>query len=221
MPKIKDRIKELRRVRADELLPNPKNWRMHPREQQDALRGVLSEIGMADAVLARELADGQLMLVDGHLRTDVAVDAKIPVLVLDVTEEEADKLLATMDPLAEMAEMNKEALGDLIGNVESTNAAVADMLESLAKASGMFERELVDDDTKGGNRPEDEDSEEVDVEPPAVAGVRMVQLFLNETSIQEFQGITMRLSEEFATENITDTVMEALKREDNKLAVGS
>jgi hypothetical protein len=220
MPKIKDRIKELRRVRADELLPNPKNWRMHPREQQDALRGVLAEVGMADAVLARELADGQLMLVDGHLRTDVAVDAEIPVLVLDVNEEEADKLLATIDPLAAMAEMNKEALGDLIGNVESTNAAVADMLESLAKASGMFERELNDDDTKGGNY-EDGDEPAEDSEPPAIAGVRMVQLFLNETSIQEFQGITMRLSEEFATENITDTVMEALKREDNKLAVGS
>ena len=221
MPKIKDRIKELRRVRADELLPNPKNWRMHPREQQDALRGVLSEIGMADAVLARELADGQLMLVDGHLRTDVAVDAKIPVLVLDVNEEEADKLLATIDPLAEMAEMNKEALADLIGDVESTNAAVADMLENLAKASGMFERELVDDDNKGGNFEDGDEPEEVDVEPPAVAGVRMVQLFLNETSIQDFQGITMRLSEEYATENITDTVMEALKREDGKLAVGS
>ena len=44
---IRDRIKELRRVPASELLPNPKNWRTHPVAQQDALRGVLAEVGYA------------------------------------------------------------------------------------------------------------------------------------------------------------------------------
>jgi len=51
---IRDRIKELRRVPASELLPNPKNWRTHPVAQQDALRGVLAEVGYADALIARE-----------------------------------------------------------------------------------------------------------------------------------------------------------------------
>lgn len=77
--KIRDRIRELRRVPASELLPNPKNWRTHPKAQQDALRGVLAEVGMADAVLARELPDGSLMLIDGHLRAETAADAKVPV----------------------------------------------------------------------------------------------------------------------------------------------
>ena len=36
--KIRDRIKELRRVKASELLPHPKNWRTHPQEQADAMR---------------------------------------------------------------------------------------------------------------------------------------------------------------------------------------
>jgi hypothetical protein len=43
--KIRDRIVELRRVPAGSLLPNPKNWRRHPKAQADALRGLLSEIG--------------------------------------------------------------------------------------------------------------------------------------------------------------------------------
>jgi hypothetical protein len=38
---IKDRIRELRRVPARDLLPNPKNWRRHPKAQADALRGLL------------------------------------------------------------------------------------------------------------------------------------------------------------------------------------
>ena len=34
--RIRDRIKELRRVKASELRPHPKNWRVHPAAQQDA-----------------------------------------------------------------------------------------------------------------------------------------------------------------------------------------
>jgi hypothetical protein len=30
---IRDRIRELRRVKTSELIPNPKNWRRHPKEQ--------------------------------------------------------------------------------------------------------------------------------------------------------------------------------------------
>lgn len=111
--KIRDRIRELRRVPASDLLPNPKNWRTHPKAQQDALRGVLAEVGMADACLARELPDGSLMLIDGHLRAETAADATVPVLVLDVTEAEADKILATLDPLAAMAEQDSEVLASL------------------------------------------------------------------------------------------------------------
>ena len=87
---IRDRIKELRRVKATELRPNPANWRTHPVAQQDALRGVLAEIGYADALLARETDDGELVLIDGHLRAETTPDVMVPVLVLDVDEAEAE-----------------------------------------------------------------------------------------------------------------------------------
>lgn len=45
--KIRDRIKELRRVKAGDLKPDSRNWRKHPKAQMDALRGVLEEIGIA------------------------------------------------------------------------------------------------------------------------------------------------------------------------------
>jgi hypothetical protein len=51
-------------------------------------------------LLARELPDGRLQLIDGHLRSDITPDMDVPVLILDITEAEADKLLATLDPLA-------------------------------------------------------------------------------------------------------------------------
>lgn len=85
--KIRDRIKELRRVKASELLPNPKNWRRHGKKQTAALRGLLSEIGYADALIARELPDGRLQLCDGHLRAETTPKIEVPVLVLDVTKD--------------------------------------------------------------------------------------------------------------------------------------
>ena len=128
---IRDRIKELRRVPASELLPNPKNWRTHPVAQQDALRGVLAEVGYADALIARETPDG-LMLVDGHLRAETTPDSSVPVLVLDIDEAEADLMLATLDPLAAMAGRDEERLTELLSTVSSDNATVNALLQTLA-----------------------------------------------------------------------------------------
>ena len=127
---IRDRIKELRRVKASELLPNPKNWRTHPVAQQDALRGVLAEVGYADALIARETPEG-LMLVDGHLRAETTPDADVPVLVLDINEAEADLMLATLDPLAAMAGRDEERLNDLLANLENDNESIASLLAGL------------------------------------------------------------------------------------------
>jgi hypothetical protein len=49
---LRDRIVELRRVRAGDLQPNPENWRTHGDDQMEALSGILGEVGIADAVLA-------------------------------------------------------------------------------------------------------------------------------------------------------------------------
>src|SRR5450759_985131 len=116
--RIRDRIVELRRVRAADLRPNPRNWRTHPKAQQEALRGILAEVGYADALLARETPEG-LQLIDGHLRAETTPDAIVPVLILDVTEAEADMLLLTLDPLAALAESDPESLKALLAQVET------------------------------------------------------------------------------------------------------
>jgi hypothetical protein len=130
---IRDRIKDFRRVRASDLRPNPRNWRTHPPAQQDALRGLLAEIGYADALLTRELADGRLMLIDGHLRAETTPDAIVPVLVLDVDEEEAGKILLTLDPLAGMAKTDDVQLQRLLSEVETTSDAVRSFMDEIAR----------------------------------------------------------------------------------------
>lgn len=135
---MKNRIKELRMVLASELVENPKNWRTHSQAQADALGETLTDVGIATAVIARELPDGRLELIDGHLRAGVMEDEEIPVLVLDVTAAEAEKLLATMDPLAAMADTDAHALDSLLAEIDIEGEAINRMLTSLAGSEGLF-----------------------------------------------------------------------------------
>jgi len=152
--RIRDRIKELRRVRASELRPNRRNWRTHPQAQRDTLRGVLAEVGYADALLARELPDGALELIDGHLRAETTPDVEVPVLILDLDDAEAAKLLALHDPLAGMAEANDEALAELVANVETENAAVQALLERMIHDTEPPAEDIVDEESREVSGPE-------------------------------------------------------------------
>jgi hypothetical protein len=62
----------------------------------------------------------------------------VPVLVLDVTEAEADKILATLDPLAAMAEANAEKLDELLRGIDTGCQELADMMTALAEENGLY-----------------------------------------------------------------------------------
>lgn len=181
---IRNRIKELRQVPASELLPNPKNWRLHPEHQHNALREILAEIGIADACLARELPDGSLMLIDGHLRAETISTSEVSVLVLDVTEEEADKILLTRDPLAAMAGSDAEKFAE------------------LSDAKLPEEGELQND----SEEPKDEDQ-------PSQDDVKVVKIFLSDENIEWFHESREKLEEKYGTEGVSETLTEALRRQ--------
>ena len=132
---VKNRVKELRQVKASEILPNAKNWRRHPKWQHEGMRAVLENIGYAGALLAYE-NEGQLILIDGHLRQEMTPDDEVPVLILDVTEQEADILLATYDPLTAMASQEGAVLHELLGGIESQNDEIRTLLEDINERYG-------------------------------------------------------------------------------------
>ncbi len=132
---IRNRIKEFTRVLAKDLVPNPKNWRTHPDNQRNALKGILAEIGYADALLTRRLEDGRLQLIDGHLRAETTPDQEVPVLILDLDEKEADKLLTLLDPLAAMAGTDENLLKELTDNLETQNEAIQKMINSMLQSN--------------------------------------------------------------------------------------
>jgi hypothetical protein len=121
----------------DQLLANPRNWRIHPKPQQDALAGVLGDIGWIEPIIVNKTTG---FVVDGHLRAQMAIshgDAAIPVCYVELTEAEEAEALATLDPLAGMAAADKEQLDGLLRDVQSGEAAVQAMLSDLAEKSGL------------------------------------------------------------------------------------
>lgn len=131
---VRDRVVDLRRVRAGDLVPNDRNWRQHPDSQRDAIRAILGSIGYVGALVARPLPDGRLQLLDGHMRASIDPGAIVPVLVVDLNDEEAAKVLATFDPVGGMANNDGEKLRDLLLSVQSADG-LDDLLADLRAAA--------------------------------------------------------------------------------------
>jgi hypothetical protein len=105
---IRNRIKAHRRVRAGDLVPHELNFRFHPEHQRAALQALYEEVGFARSLLAYELPDGRLKLLDGHLRRDLDPELEVDVEILDVNDDEAKVLLLSIDPLAALAQTQEQ-----------------------------------------------------------------------------------------------------------------
>jgi hypothetical protein len=119
---VRNRIQGHRRVRAGDLVPHELNFRLHPDVQRYALQALYAEIGFARSLLAYELPDGRLKLLDGHLRRDLDPDMEVDVEVLDVTDDEARALLLSIDPLATLAQTQEQLRDRLLELTPTPNA---------------------------------------------------------------------------------------------------
>jgi hypothetical protein len=110
------------------------NWRRHSEEQLQSIRELLDdpEVGWAGACLFNERTG---RLVDGHARRQV-VDPKtpVPVLIGNWSESAEAKILATLDPVGQMAKGDATAYEALIANVEADGLWVRDLLHNTAAA---------------------------------------------------------------------------------------
>jgi len=151
--RFRDRIVELRRVKASELLDNPKNWRRHPDEQVSALTSMMERIGFTGAAIGRLDADGRIQLLDGHLRKTIAADQEVPVLITNLSDEEAEIFLASFDPLTELAIADQAALHSLLKEIHTDEDSwlrklMLDTEDELAKGEEVSD-EVKEAETEG------------------------------------------------------------------------
>lgn len=117
----------------DQLLANPMNWRVHPIRQQQAMSGVLDEIGWIDEVIVNRRTGH---VINGHMRVAISIsrgEPSVPVKYVDLDEAEEALALATYDPLAAMAVTDQEQLAALLERANTDDAALLALLDQLAQ----------------------------------------------------------------------------------------
>ena len=117
------------------LAENPKNWRVHPEHQREALSQVLDKVGWVQDVIVNKRTG---MIVDGHLRVSLAIERGekgVPVKYVDLSEEEEALILASIDPIAALAETDSDRLSELLDQVFSEDDEA--LLEQIAEVAGI------------------------------------------------------------------------------------
>lgn len=129
----RNRILSSEMVAPSALVPNPQNWRLHPDKQQRTLDGALKEVGWIQQVIVNKRTG---RIVDGHLRVSLALhhnETAIPVLYVDLTEDEERKALALIDPIVAMANGDVAAYEALTEGMTTEDVWLRELLDSTAR----------------------------------------------------------------------------------------
>jgi hypothetical protein len=212
---VRSRIVGLIRVRSDEVLDHPRQHRTHGDRQISVLRELLQTVGQADVLIVYRSPQlgNALVAIDGHGRKNETGVVEWDAIELDVDDDEADLILATLDATTAMAGTSKERFAELYDSLPVQREAVQLMLDDMLGAR-MPDKDLA---FGGVGAPEADgaDGAEAGVEGLAmgipVSAVRMVQLYLDGTTHPELMEMVDDLSQRFGTNNITQTVMSAVR----------
>ena len=115
----------------DQLLANPRNFRIHPKAQQDAMEAVLDSVGFVQHVIVNQRTG---FVVDGHLRVSIAIsrdETRVPVVYVDLSDDEEQLILTTFDPIGAMAGTDREKLQELLGNVRADDERMQALLDGI------------------------------------------------------------------------------------------
>ena len=124
-----NRILQTAMMPAGQLLGNPANPFQHSHEQETVLDAMLQEIGFIAHVVVNRRTDKSWgrdrnveTIVDGHLRVQAALshggeEQEVPVAFIDVTRDEENALLVSVNPIAMMAGTDREKLDALVAEL--------------------------------------------------------------------------------------------------------
>jgi hypothetical protein len=135
----------------DQLLANDKNWRVHPKAQQDALEGALRKVGIVQNVVVNERSG---KMIDGHLRAQMAISSgqpTVPITYVDLSDDEEALILATIDPVTGLAGTDQKLLDSLITDIRLSDlgmdlgTGLNDLLNSLSPDPSLAAAEGEDD----------------------------------------------------------------------------
>jgi len=138
MTEWRNRIVGHAEVDPKTLVPNPENWRLHPKGQQEAMQGALDDIGWVQEITVNKNTG---VVVDGHLRLDLALrklEPLVPIKIVDLSPDEEAAVLATLDPISAMAKTDKTKLKAILEVAKSQSTKMQELLEQMKMKAGMM-----------------------------------------------------------------------------------
>ena len=137
---------------AISFMANPLNWRIHPKAQRDALTGILGDVGWVQSVIVNKTTGN---VVDGHARIEEALklgdETPVRFVEVELSEEEEQKILLTLDPISALAAADKANLQALMDSASFDSPALNQMLADLAADVGL----VMDSAAGGGDGADD------------------------------------------------------------------
>jgi len=129
-----------------DLLPHPGNWRTHPEVQKGALGESIAEHGWLAAPIWNRRTNH---ILDGHARVELALATEerlIPVRVVDVSERQEKRILASFDRVGELRERDDAQLRALLADLDADGGLPAGWSsEDLEELLGEFDAATEED----------------------------------------------------------------------------
>jgi hypothetical protein len=135
---MSDQLLRLEYVDPRTLGANPLNWRVHPEGQRAAFAQLLEQVGW---VLPLCYNERTRRLIDGHMRLADAVARglpAVPVVIGAWTEAQERKILATLDPIGDMAGGDSAAFALLLGALDDATGPLMELCSATADALGIY-----------------------------------------------------------------------------------
>ncbi len=217
-------------VALADLRPDPANPRTHDARNLAAIAASLREHGQVEPLLVQRAT---MMVIGGNGRAEAMRSlgwTQARVALLDVSDVEARKLSIALNRTGELAGWDEAVLARHLSDLSELDGAFdVDALGfSTAEMDALVAAYVGDVEEASLSEPPARDTSKLPINllPPAPApsapgehtvpapmptsSVRLVQLFLDDTTIDGFQMAVRKLAEQYGTDNITDTVRRAV-----------
>lgn len=127
---------ELRAV--DQFLANPFNFRIHTEFQKTAFDDTVADVGFLIPVV-ENIRTGHV--VDGHMRIDRAMRAgvpSLPTILIDLSQDEEDKALSSIDGISAQAVVDAHKFEELRGRLSDVSAGMRALLDKMAETATVL-----------------------------------------------------------------------------------
>ena len=216
-------------VALADLRADPANPRTHDARNLAAIAASLREHGQVEPLLVQK---STMMVIGGNGRAEAMRTLgwkQARVALLDVSDTEARKLSIALNRTGELAGWDEAVLArhlsdlselDTAFDVDALGFSAAEMDALVAAYMGDVEQAALPEPP-----PRDTSKLPINQLPPPSApsgdghtvpapmpssSVRLVQLFLDDGTIEGFQLAVRKLAEQYGTDNVTDTVRRAV-----------